>query len=90
MELIKLSVMYLTFFLVKETFQNITARCDEGYYRNETSGTCIKCLPGYIGPNCSVPCVEGLYGNECQQQCPSSCSICNVIDGSCPKGLLVI
>ncbi|XP_055999723.1 platelet endothelial aggregation receptor 1-like [Ostrea edulis] len=65
-----------------------TAGCVDGYYRNGTSGTCIKCLPGYIGPNCSVPCLEGLYGNECQQQCPSSCSICNIIDGSCPKDMI--
>ncbi|XP_055999715.1 multiple epidermal growth factor-like domains protein 11 [Ostrea edulis] len=85
MELIKLSVMYLMVFSARKTFQNITAGCPDGYYRNETSGTCSVCRPGYIGPNCSVSCGEGFYGTGCQQQCSSSCSICNIIDGSCPK-----
>ncbi|XP_055999727.1 uncharacterized protein LOC130047948 [Ostrea edulis] len=87
MESIKLSVMYLMVFSVRETFQNITPGCYEGYYRNETSGTCIECPPEYTSPNCSVPCEDGLYGKYCQHKCPSSCSNCRVIDGSCPKDM---
>ncbi|XP_055999724.1 cell death abnormality protein 1-like [Ostrea edulis] len=90
MESIKLAVIYLMFFSVRETFQNTTTGCYDGYYRNETSGSCSECPPGYTGPNCSVPCVDGWYGKHCQYKCPSICSNCNVIDGSCPKGLSVI
>ncbi|XP_048742560.2 uncharacterized protein LOC125656021 [Ostrea edulis] len=43
--------------------------------------------PGYTGPNCSVPCVDGFYGKYCQRNCPSTCSNCSIIDGSCPKDM---
>ncbi|XP_056001598.1 multiple epidermal growth factor-like domains protein 10 [Ostrea edulis] len=85
MELVNLAVMYLMFFSVRATFQNITTGCYDGYYRNETSGTCIECPQGYKGPDCSVSCVDGFYGKNCQHKCPSTCLNCNVIDGSCRK-----
>nr|XP_022289820.1 uncharacterized protein LOC111101582 [Crassostrea virginica] len=55
--------------------------CCDGYYFNATKAACAKCMPGYIGPNCTLSCLYPTYGEECQGNCNCSNSSCDISTG---------
>ena len=41
----------------------------------------LECMPGYGGPNCTIPCPYPLYGEGCQGFCDCSNDSCDVSTG---------
>nr|XP_022305073.1 neurogenic locus protein delta-like [Crassostrea virginica]XP_022305074.1 neurogenic locus protein delta-like [Crassostrea virginica] len=61
--------------------------CQEGHC-HITEGTCLGCLPGYIGQKCDKECKNKKYGLECKQTC-GNCTNgepCHHVNGSCLNG----
>lgn len=47
------------------------------------AGVC-ECYPGWTGANCTIPCPEGTYGNNCSQRCKcQNGGRCRANDGVC-------
>ena len=38
-------------------------------------------MPGYTGPNCTIPCPFPAYGDDCQRKCECGSDICDVAIG---------
>ncbi|XP_062573680.1 multiple epidermal growth factor-like domains protein 6 [Saccostrea cucullata] len=62
---------------------------------NIVNGTCLGCVPGYIGQMCETECPFGWYGDLCKRQCTGHCNgniSCNHVtgycDGGCAAGLM--
>ncbi|XP_062615261.1 scavenger receptor class F member 1-like [Saccostrea cucullata] len=53
------------------------AKCCTGFMWNDDSKSCEQCSPGYVGINCSDPCLYPNYGIECQMLCTCSQPACN-------------
>nr|XP_022287012.1 scavenger receptor class F member 1-like [Crassostrea virginica] len=53
--------------------------CCDGYYLEKAN--CTKCMPGYIGPKCTIPCLYPSYGELCQGNCSCSKSSCDISTG---------
>ncbi|XP_078328331.1 uncharacterized protein LOC111112065 isoform X4 [Crassostrea virginica] len=61
--------------------------CQEGHC-HITEGTCLGCLPGYIGQTCDEECKNKKYGLECNQTC-GNCTNgepCHHVNGNCLNG----
>ncbi|XP_048766575.2 cell death abnormality protein 1-like isoform X2 [Ostrea edulis] len=53
-------------------------------YSGEISSTKkgeIECSPGYVGPNCSIPCRYPSFGQDCQLKCSCEESDCHGVTG---------
>nr|XP_034331335.1 multiple epidermal growth factor-like domains protein 11 [Crassostrea gigas] len=55
--------------------------CCIGYFWNPKNNVCEKCMPGYIGLNCSYKCPFPFYGEKCMQRCNCSNETCDVSTG---------
>ncbi|XP_056013948.1 scavenger receptor class F member 2-like isoform X2 [Ostrea edulis] len=55
--------------------------CCPDYKWNVESQRCEKCLPGYLGINCSIMCLYPYYGEECQEECDCERELCDVSVG---------
>ncbi|XP_056013964.1 protein draper-like isoform X1 [Ostrea edulis] len=55
--------------------------CCPDYKWNVESQRCEKCLPGYLGINCSIMCPYPYYGEGCQEECDCERDLCNVSVG---------
>ncbi|XP_062567724.1 platelet endothelial aggregation receptor 1-like [Saccostrea cucullata] len=56
---------------------------------NIVNGTCLGCLPGYMGEMCQEECSFGWHGKECTRQCMGHCRgniTCNHVTGNCHEG----
>ncbi|KAK3804095.1 hypothetical protein RRG08_053158 [Elysia crispata] len=57
------------------------------------NGSCISCLPGYVGPQCETECLVGTYGVNCLHHCSSHCGgefkECDRRNGTCLRGCVV-
>ncbi|XP_062599879.1 multiple epidermal growth factor-like domains protein 10 [Saccostrea cucullata] len=66
--------------------------CPEHCQQNKCdilNGTCLGCVPGWMGKYCRTPCASGSYGLECKHQCAGHCrddGTCNSVTGNCDKG----
>nr|XP_022306227.1 multiple epidermal growth factor-like domains protein 10 [Crassostrea virginica]XP_022306228.1 multiple epidermal growth factor-like domains protein 10 [Crassostrea virginica] len=68
--------------------ENCSIPCPQNCHCHITEGTCLGCLPGYVGTNCNKKCGKNMYGEECKQSC-GSCSNgepCHHVNGSCQFG----
>nr|XP_022291039.1 platelet endothelial aggregation receptor 1-like [Crassostrea virginica] len=58
--------------------------CCKDSHMNAFSRTfCSECIPGYFGPNCTLPCRFPNYGLLCQSACACNETDCNHRTG-CP------
>ncbi|XP_062577923.1 uncharacterized protein LOC134239796 [Saccostrea cucullata] len=55
--------------------------CCDGYYREQITGNCIRCRPGYFDLNCSKKCGYPTYGEQCQKICRCTRTQCNFSHG---------
>ncbi|XP_048771713.2 uncharacterized protein LOC125677621 isoform X1 [Ostrea edulis] len=55
--------------------------CCIGYVWNEAQNTCIQCMTGFYGINCTIPCPYPGFGWDCQLQCTCSNEDCNHVYG---------
>uniref|UniRef100_A0A8W8JRR0 SAP domain-containing protein n=1 Tax=Magallana gigas TaxID=29159 RepID=A0A8W8JRR0_MAGGI len=55
--------------------------CCIGYYRASENNKCEKCMPGYIGLNCTYKCPFPYYGENCKNICNCSNKTCDVATG---------
>uniref|UniRef100_A0A8W8J5K8 Uncharacterized protein n=2 Tax=Magallana gigas TaxID=29159 RepID=A0A8W8J5K8_MAGGI len=62
-------------------YRNGLPFCCSGYKKNETSGQCDKCVPGYAGPNCAYSCDYPTYGEDCLRECSCSVDLCDFSSG---------
>lgn len=79
--MILLTILFSTFKMVVESGKECNEtidQCCKGYYRSLETTKCEKCLPGYIGHNCTSPCPYPTYGFACQGICNCSNDICNM------------
>ncbi|XP_070546385.1 scavenger receptor class F member 1-like [Ptychodera flava] len=65
--------------------------CDDLHLCNQESCTCNKCILGYRGENCNLPCELGKFGHACERLCSDACGSekCHHVTGkciSCPVG----
>ncbi|XP_078319228.1 uncharacterized protein LOC144620925 [Crassostrea virginica] len=56
-------------------------RCYYGYQWNAETKSCIRCMPGYHGPNCTYPCPYPDYGLDCQFVCECYRHSCDHVIG---------
>uniref|UniRef100_A0A8W8JQN1 Uncharacterized protein n=1 Tax=Magallana gigas TaxID=29159 RepID=A0A8W8JQN1_MAGGI len=70
------------FVVVSQSICNETIDgCCIGYVRNPKNNICEKCMPGYIGLNCSNKCPFPFYGDKCKERCHCSNETCDVSTG---------
>ncbi|XP_061170684.1 cell death abnormality protein 1-like [Saccostrea echinata] len=53
---------------------------------NIVNGTCLGCVPGYVGQTCKDECNNGTYGPDCIHNCSGHClngTTCNKENGFC-------
>lgn len=55
--------------------------CCDGYFRDQSTGTCISCKPGYFDVNCSQRCFYPTYGVNCQEECSCQKTFCDFSSG---------
>uniref|UniRef100_A0A8W8JC96 Uncharacterized protein n=1 Tax=Magallana gigas TaxID=29159 RepID=A0A8W8JC96_MAGGI len=55
--------------------------CCDGYSRDQSTGKCISCKPGYFDVNCSQRCFYPTYGVNCQGECSCQKKFCNFSSG---------
>nr|XP_022295518.1 platelet endothelial aggregation receptor 1-like isoform X2 [Crassostrea virginica] len=55
--------------------------CCSGSKRNDTTGLCDKCLPGYTGVGCTIKCSHPYYGDECSSKCDCPQELCDFVLG---------
>lgn len=55
--------------------------CCIGYFMSPENNKCEKCIPGYIGLNCSEKCPFPFYGENCKDMCNCSNETCDVSTG---------
>nr|XP_022306912.1 receptor-type tyrosine-protein phosphatase T-like [Crassostrea virginica] len=53
-----------------------------------TEGSCLGCVPGYIGDKCDAICNGNTYGQECNTSCGNCINgeQCHHMTGICPNG----
>nr|XP_022288912.1 scavenger receptor class F member 1-like [Crassostrea virginica] len=61
--------------------------CCDGYFRDSTTKSCEKCIPGYLGPDCALSCPYPSYGERCQGHCNCINTSCDVSIGCKPMGI---
>ncbi|XP_062577922.1 uncharacterized protein LOC134239795 [Saccostrea cucullata] len=55
--------------------------CCDGYYKDQITGNCTSCKPGYFDFNCSKMCGYPTYGDKCQEICRCNKMFCNFAFG---------
>ncbi|XP_048771707.2 uncharacterized protein LOC125677616 [Ostrea edulis] len=55
--------------------------CCWGYVWNEAQHTCIHCMDGFYGRDCSIPCPKPLFDLYCQSICTCSSEDCHHVFG---------
>ncbi|XP_061170687.1 multiple epidermal growth factor-like domains protein 11 [Saccostrea echinata] len=56
---------------------------------NIINGTCLGCVPGYMGELCEKKCSWGWHGVDCKKECTGHCArntSCNHQTGNCNEG----
>ncbi|XP_062599153.1 platelet endothelial aggregation receptor 1-like [Saccostrea cucullata] len=88
MDYVLFFLMPLTSFLIYCTNSSDIPKCEgfpnfccPDYKWNIKSQRCEKCLPGYIGINCSYKCPYPSYGEACQAKCDCEKDTCDVSTG---------
>ncbi|XP_078330382.1 uncharacterized protein LOC111112904 [Crassostrea virginica] len=59
--------------------------CQNGYC-DSVEGTCLACKRGFIGLRCDLECADGLFGNNCVENCSMTCGhpgVCHKVTGHC-------
>ncbi|XP_056014890.1 multiple epidermal growth factor-like domains protein 11 isoform X2 [Ostrea edulis] len=57
--------------------------CCPDFKWDETKESCVECLPGFAGVNCSTKCKYPYFGKKCGQRCTCSNTTCDHVTG-CP------
>nr|XP_034322571.1 multiple epidermal growth factor-like domains protein 10 [Crassostrea gigas] len=61
--------------------------CQEGHC-HIVGGTCLGCVPGYIGPTCDKKCSGSKFGLDCNESCGHCLEReqCHNVNGASPSG----
>nr|XP_022307738.1 uncharacterized protein LOC111113741 [Crassostrea virginica] len=62
--------------------------CQEGHC-DIVEGNCLGCIPGYRSFTCDEECLDGKYGQNCEEHCSQHCMIsgkCDRVTGHCIVG----
>ncbi|KAK6991278.1 neurotrypsin, partial [Biomphalaria glabrata] len=61
-----------------------SSQCSQSVCDSET-GSCVTCIPGYIGEFCNISCNETHFGQNCTEKCSSQCNetVCDSKTGRC-------
>lgn len=77
------TIFFFTCSITAESAGNCTENIDGccfGYFRI-SKNICEKCMPGYVGLNCTSTCPHPTYGERCQGYCNCSNETCDVSTG---------
>ncbi|XP_052765088.1 uncharacterized protein LOC128206565 isoform X2 [Mya arenaria] len=73
----------------RDGFYDTNTYCEKPCSNGCVNGNCIEngsclCLPNFVGSKCTY-CLEGLFGEHCNETCPGNCSYCNRTTGVCQE-----